>query len=159
MITQNETYVAISGAEGLEKMTEKRFNAKVKAVVDANAAKAEGVAHDPLPEAAKKQTFEKRQAENINDASELCGGDEKVLLTYFNRGYGLRLEQIISDTITDPDFEPTEEVYSLVDEASKLAVRSRTKKALSAEDLLGALRNLPKDQMAAILAEFAAAAQ
>jgi hypothetical protein len=154
MITKNNTYVSVLEDNELTKMTEAKFNKLVKDATDANKAAKEGEALTLVPEAAKQQTFAKHEAETLVDAQALVP-DEKVLVTYFNRGYSLAEETEIKDRLEDATFTPVAGIFDLTPFMQTLTVRVRTKKALTQEDLIASLKSLPKEQIQAILMEFA----
>lgn len=162
MITNNNTYVAVREDGDLTKMTESKFTKSVKEahgqnaeITKANEAVPAGGELKPLvavPEAVHQQTFAKHIAETVADMDALCP-NEKVRLTYFNRGYSLAEETFISDQITDDKFAPVEGVFDLTTHLQTVPER-KTKKAMSPEDAVGLLRALPKDELQKILAEF-----
>ena len=151
-----ETYVSVQEGESLSKMTEKKFEKSVADARATNTAAKEGDALVDVPEATFKQTFVTYEAASLEEAQSYIP-DENVLLTFFNRGWSLHQQKLISDLITDNDFTPVEGNYDLIEAASRLPERTRTKKAMSTDDMISHLKSLPKEQRDAIIAEFMAA--
>jgi len=155
MSQKTETYVAVRDGADLVKMTEKRFENAVKEAHAKNTAAREGEALVDTPERVFSQTFSKPEADTLEEAQKICT-DINVLLTYFNRGLGLRCEKEISDLITDTAFVPVDGIWDLTEVVGRLPERTRTKKALSTEDMLSHIKGLPKEQREALLNEFMA---
>jgi len=148
-----ETYVSIADGTDLVKMTEKRFDKSVKDAHAENEKKKEGEPLTTVPESVHRQTFAKYEAESLEEAQTLSP-DVNVLLTFYNRGLSLHLENLISGLLTDSGFQPVEGVYDLLENCGRLPERTRTKKALSTDDMLAHIKALPKEQRDAIIQEF-----
>jgi hypothetical protein len=103
-----ETKVSFRITEGDEVVTrvtsEEGFNNRVKKAQENSA---------PLPELKKKQTFRIVEATSSDEALELCGGSEEILLAHFNYGARLAQHNAANDLLTGDDFQPTEDVYDL----------------------------------------------
>jgi hypothetical protein len=169
LATRNATYVSVLEDGDLRKMTEAKFNKSRADAIKANAEiNAANVAAAPgtevranvvVPEIAKQQTYLKHEAGTLEDAQALVP-DKKVFLVYWNRGYSLGEESVISDQMTDPAFSPVEGVIDLQPELATIKERARARKPLSAEDTINNLRSLKasgaltQEQLQAIVAEF-----
>lgn len=158
MITKNATYVAVADADGFSKMTESKFTKLVADATTKNTAiQAKNLTVGPdeqspleeVPQAARTQTFVKHIAETLADAQTLCP-DEKVLITYFNRGYSLSEEGEISDQITASDFVPVDGVIDLQASLATIPERTRKTKAVSTGEVLTGILGMSNDQLAAL---------
>ena len=112
-------------------------------------------AGEPVPEVVKSQTFGYNEATVIDDILSLVPNEQEAV-NVFNRGYVLKQQSIIRDFMLDAEQAEVDGVYDLRSDAAE--VRER-RKATPQEKALKALSALPPDQIAAILAQFTAAAQ
>lgn len=145
----NATYVAIRNEQGeLVKATESKLTSLNKKITEENAeALAFNAANPDQPQRELKPSVEperaisvtKHSADTLAEAQTLVP-DEKVLLTYFNRGYSLREEQAISQMLLDDEFTPVEGFYDLTEDLQKLPERTRgTRKAQTPDELVASL--------------------
>lgn len=150
MKTYLATYAAVRSTETVdgEQVTktrvlpEKKFDKENAELVEAK--------QEPI-EAQAKQTFTIYDPESLNEALDLVGGNEKEMLNLFCRGYDLKVQTGIRETMSEDDFQPVEGAYDTKDLGAQERQR-RTGDPL-ARALKGQMKNLPADQQAAILAQ------
>jgi hypothetical protein len=108
----------------------------------------------PIIEASAKQSFQCFEAETPEEALALVDGNEKEFLNLFLRGYDLKVQQGIRETMSEDDFAPVDGAYDT--HALGAEERQRRTGDPLARALKGQLKNLGADQQAALLAQIQA---